>query len=640
MGTVEYQRQPSKETARDPRNPRDLPRAQRHFRRPFLSVNNNWIGREPPRTLLIGAIPNRQVKSEAGCLALLEEQCRRDDLEIERIELACDKDGSFAAVHFSTGFKAWECARVLVASDWMVEADRDAVLFLARQAQMKPLPADSRATDSQSRHRPRSPSPAKHRAQPARPKLSCSLFVPCLTIPFSCEDRLDFRLTQSLLLSLFPATRFPSISTIEEGSSSWHIHFGREIDVVEADRMLLHDDFVWKGRSFFIDKWRLVKDGHAWRIPDSYKDRSETKRGMEKQTVSVAASLYSHDPEDFSHVTKSLPRFARRREDESTVTGMEMDAHATTEERQDSQSPIPSPPPAPTPAEAPARTRRESVKKKAPLHEASLLPVPEQPGVSTPSDSGADSVEVMAEFSSELTPSRSISSGSVRTEGFFQLSHAEKQRICLPGTLEAFSVGSSVGSSAGSEREPTQSSLSGRSSRAQNRRPLAAIASASTLDLFKVSPLQSTQKRVVLRNSSIHSHGLVLMEPAETGDLIIEYVGELIRASVANLRELRYEREHRGDGIASSYLFRLDDVMVLDASSMGNLARFINHSCEPNCVAKTITLNGSKRIVMYAKRAIRVGEEITYDYKFPTEKNPLKKVKCLCGSANCRKTLN
>jgi histone-lysine N-methyltransferase SETD1 len=130
------------------------------------------------------------------------------------------------------------------------------------------------------------------------------------------------------------------------------------------------------------------------------------------------------------------------------------------------------------------------------------------------------------------------------------------------------------------------------------------------------------------------------MEPADPGDLIIEYVGELVRASVANIREWKYEREYRGDGIASSYLFRLDGIMVIDATYKGNLARFINHSCDPNCVAKTIILNGSKRIVMYAKKSIRSGEEITYDYKFPPEKDPNKKVKCLCGSNSCRKFLN
>jgi SET domain-containing protein len=178
-----------------------------------------------------------------------------------------------------------------------------------------------------------------------------------------------------------------------------------------------------------------------------------------------------------------------------------------------------------------------------------------------------------------------------------------------------------------------------RSSRAQNR-SFGGSVPPSFMDFFRVSPLQAAQKTVALRSSSIHAFGLVLVEPADTGELITEYVGELVRSSVANVRELRYERDYHGSGIASSYLFRLDDMMVIDATSRGNLARFINHSCDPNCIAKTMSLNGSKRIVMYAKRPIRSGEELTYDYKFPTEKDPKKKIRCLCGQSNCRRYLN
>lgn len=106
---------------------------------------------------------------------------------------------------------------------------------------------------------------------------------------------------------------------------------------------------------------------------------------------------------------------------------------------------------------------------------------------------------------------------------------------------------------------------------------------------------------------------------------------------MAELREKRYEQR----GIGSSYLFRVED-HVIDATQMGNMARFINHCCEasnhkhllcyavqptvlfvrfptqPNCYAKVLTVEGNrKKIVLFAKRNIAVGEEITYDYKFP-----------------------
>jgi len=215
-----------------------------------------------------------------------------------------------------------------------------------------------------------------------------------------------------------------------------------------------------------------------------------------------------------------------------------------------------------------------------------------------------------------------LPSGSARTEGYFKLPDVVREQVRCKERLEAFST--LVGSKSGGHSS---------SSRGQNRMKLSS-------DLFRVSPLQASQKRVSLRSSAIHAFGLVALEPAEPGDLIIEYVGELVRASVANIRELRYERGHHGEGIASSYLFRLDDVMVIDATNRGNLARFINHSCDPSCVARTMLLNGSRRIVMYAKRHISVGDELTYDYKFPREKDPSKRVRCLCNAPNCRKYLN
>jgi histone-lysine N-methyltransferase SETD1 len=76
---------------------------------------------------------------------------------------------------------------------------------------------------------------------------------------------------------------------------------------------------------------------------------------------------------------------------------------------------------------------------------------------------------------------------------------------------------------------------------------------------------------------------------------------------------------------------------VVDATKCGNLARFINHCCEPNCYAKVIKIDGQNKIVIYSKQPIGIGEEITYDYKFPIED---EKIRCLCGAKGCRKYLN
>ena len=86
-------------------------------------------------------------------------------------------------------------------------------------------------------------------------------------------------------------------------------------------------------------------------------------------------------------------------------------------------------------------------------------------------------------------------------------------------------------------------------------------------------------------------------------------------------------------------MFRMDDAEVVDATTHGNAARFINHSCEPNCYSRIVSLDGQKHIVILALRRIRRGEELTYDYKFPIE-GEASKLPCNCGARRCRKSLN
>lgn len=64
---------------------------------------------------------------------------------------------------------------------------------------------------------------------------------------------------------------------------------------------------------------------------------------------------------------------------------------------------------------------------------------------------------------------------------------------------------------------------------------------------------------------------------------------------------------------------------------------FDSSSCEPNCYAQTISVEGVKKVVIYAGRDVQVGEELTYDYKFAEEED---KIDCFCGSECCRGTLN
>ena len=112
---------------------------------------------------------------------------------------------------------------------------------------------------------------------------------------------------------------------------------------------------------------------------------------------------------------------------------------------------------------------------------------------------------------------------------------------------------------------------------------------------------------------------------------------DMIRKIRADEREKKSERE--GDGNEGScYMFKLDDDYVVDATVRGNCARFINHSCCPNCTCKMIEDDSrNKHIMIIAKRDILPGEEITYDYQFAVES---EKLACLCGAPNCLGRLN
>lgn len=180
-----------------------------------------------------------------------------------------------------------------------------------------------------------------------------------------------------------------------------------------------------------------------------------------------------------------------------------------------------------------------------------------------------------------------------------------------------------------------------RANRATNRRYVADLNDQKkTLgqdsDVFKFNQLKKRKKPVKFARSAIHNWGLYAMENINKDDMIIEYVGEEVRQKIAEIRENRYLKS----GIGSSYLFRIDEDTVVDATKKGGIARFINHSCMPNCTAKIIKVEGSKRIVIYALRDIVLNEELTYDYKFEREIGSLDRIPCLCGTAACKGFLN
>jgi len=235
--------------------------------------------------------------------------------------------------------------------------------------------------------------------------------------------------------------------------------------------------------------------------------------------------------------------------------------------------------------------------------------------------------------------SRKHLTGSCRTEGYYKMDPREKARTKyhLQRGDGGANEGSKITNLEGSVTKAKSTTSQGLSREARNlqRRQLAALGEeALNSDLLKFNQLKFRRKNMTFGKSAIHDWGLFAREYIGADEMVIEYVGEVVRPLLSDVREGRYEKQ----GIGSSYLFRIDqEGGVVDATKCGNLARFINHSCDPNCYAKIITIDGEKKIVIYSKQPIACGEEITYDYKFPIED---EKIRCLCGTKSCRKYLN
>lgn len=222
-----------------------------------------------------------------------------------------------------------------------------------------------------------------------------------------------------------------------------------------------------------------------------------------------------------------------------------------------------------------------------------------------------------------------VTEGCARARPYKKMSMKQKRSLVRRPENE------SVSTAIFSERDETamrHQHLANKDMRLLQRRLLTSLGDASN-DFFKINQLKFRKKMIKFARSRIHGWGLYAMETIAQDEMIVEYIGQTIRSLVAEEREKAYERR----GIGSSYLFRIDENAVIDATKRGNFARFINHSCQPNCYAKVLTIEGEKRIVIYSRSVISKGEEITYDYKFPIEDD---KIDCLCGAKACRGYLN
>ncbi|XP_065124300.1 histone-lysine N-methyltransferase 2C isoform X10 [Paramisgurnus dabryanus] len=139
---------------------------------------------------------------------------------------------------------------------------------------------------------------------------------------------------------------------------------------------------------------------------------------------------------------------------------------------------------------------------------------------------------------------------------------------------------------------------------------------------------------VYLAHSRIQGLGLFAARDIEKQTMVIEYMGDVLRTEVAMRKELLYKATNR-----PVYMFRINSEQVIDATRSGSPARYINHSCSPNCVAEVVTFERGYKIIINAARRIERGEELCYDYKLALVEDQ-SKIPCHCGAANCRKWIN
>jgi uncharacterized protein len=126
--------------------------------------------------------------------------------------------------------------------------------------------------------------------------------------------------------------------------------------------------------------------------------------------------------------------------------------------------------------------------------------------------------------------------------------------------------------------------------------------------------MKKTKGDVVVKKSSA-GFGLFAGKEFKRGDLVTEYTGETITEAEANRR-------------GGKYLFELNKKWTIDGKSRKNIARYINHSCKPNCYPE-LNVNET-RVFIYAKTRISAGTELTYNYGKDYFDDLIKKAGCKC----------
>ncbi len=141
-------------------------------------------------------------------------------------------------------------------------------------------------------------------------------------------------------------------------------------------------------------------------------------------------------------------------------------------------------------------------------------------------------------------------------------------------------------------------------------------------------------RRIQTRRSGVHGKGVYALQDLAEGEILIEYLGEVI-----SWKEALRRHPHDPKDPNHTFYFHIDDKHVIDGKQGGNSSRWINHSCKPNCEAD----EDGGRVFIKALRNIKAGEELFYDYGLIIDAKYTPKLlaeyPCWCGAKKCRGTL-
>jgi hypothetical protein len=144
---------------------------------------------------------------------------------------------------------------------------------------------------------------------------------------------------------------------------------------------------------------------------------------------------------------------------------------------------------------------------------------------------------------------------------------------------------------------------------------------------------------IEVRDSSIHGRGVYSLKKIKKDQCIVEYLGQRI-----SWKEALKRHPHDPLQPFHTFYFSLSNAKVIDANVKGNFAKWINHSCKPNCETKEIKDKNNKlRVFIFANKTINKGEELFYDYSLELDADHTKEeqlnYQCHCGKKNCRQTM-